>query len=227
LSFEKLSSKYVGATAEHYDRVRAGRKWDSEHEAIEQLLAHVPDGSRVLDIPVGTGRLLPYFKARRFETFGMDVSTDMLSQAEATAEMVGGKVRLEQSDIRSVPYADGAFDLVVCLRFLNMIDAEELKLVLAELSRLSCDKLLLGIRYVTPLSDVRPSSWDIVRLAFRPILTARKLGRRLIGPRSDIILHRKDYLIGLLSDLHLKVGEIRYIERRWDNTDYVLLLLQR
>lgn len=227
MSFEKLSSKYVGATAEHYDRVRAGRKWDSEHEAIEHLLEHVADGARVLDIPVGTGRLLPYFKARGFATYGMDVSTDMLSQAEATAKSIGGDVRLEQSDIRSVPCADGAFDLVVCLRFLNMIDSDELKLVIQELARLSCDKLLLGIRYVTPLSDVRPSSWDIMRLVFRPILTARRLGRRLLGPRSDIVLHRKAGLVELLSDLHLKVGEIRYVERRWDNTDYVLLLLQK
>jgi SAM-dependent methyltransferase len=227
LPLEKLSTKYIGQTAEQYDRVRAGKTWDTEHDAIKQLLMHVPKGASVLDIPVGTGRLLPYFAARRFETCGIDVSEDMLTQARATAEAMGGGIRVQHGDIRSVPYPDRSFDLVVCLRFLNMIETDELAAILQELTRLSRDKLLVGIRYVMPFGDLGPKPSDVARLACRPILLARSLGRRVFGRRSDVIVHDKKFLMQLLGRHGLEVVRSRYVERRWDNTDYVLWLLQK
>ena len=226
MSFAKVATKYVGQTAEEYDRVRAGRKWDSEHDAIEQLLAFVPEGSAVLDIPVGTGRLFPYFDARRFDVCGADVSVDMLAQAKAAARRCG-RIRLQQADIRSVPFADGSFDLVLCLRFLNMIDSVELELPLREMARVSRDKLLIGIRYVTPYSDLEATPADAARLLARPIRLARWLSHRAFGNRYDVVAHHKRFLCELLDRLGLKIVQTRYVERRWDNTDYVLWLLRK
>jgi SAM-dependent methyltransferase len=227
LSLEKLSTKYVGQTAEQYDRVRAGKTWDAEHDAIKQLLMHVARGASVLDSPVGTGRLFPYFDARGFDICGVDVSSDMLAKARERADSIGRHVRLEQCDIRSVPHPDNSFDLVVCLRFLNMVDTTELKLVLAELARLSRDTLLIGIRYVSPLTDVRPLPWDIARLAFRPIQFVRSLGRAWLGPRSDVVVHGKQVIVQLLQEVGMQLLDTRYVDRRWDNTDYVLWLLEK
>lgn len=227
MSLEKLSTKYVGQTAEQYDRVRAGKKWDAEHDAIKQLLVHLARDVSVLDIPVGTGRLFPYFDARGFDICGVDVSSDMLAKARERADSIDRHVQLEQCDIRSVPHPDNSFDLVVCLRFLNMVDTTGLKLILAELARLSRDKLLIGIRYVSPLTDVRPLPWDIARLAFRPIQLVRSLGRAWLGPRSDVVVHDKRLIVELLEEVGMQLLDTRYVDRRWDNTDYVLWLLEK
>ncbi|HET7577629.1 MAG TPA: class I SAM-dependent methyltransferase [Sphingomicrobium sp.] len=207
--------------------MRAGRTWDAEHRAIRQLLAYARRGSAILDSPVGTGRLFPYFDARGLDICGVDVSSDMLAKARERADSIGCHVRLEQCDIRSVPHPDDSFDLVVCLRFLNMVDANGLKLVLAELARLSRDKLLIGIRYVSPLTDVRPLPWDILRLAFRPIQFVRSLGRAWLGPRSDVVVHDKRLIVQLLQEVGMQLLDTRYVDRRWDNTDYVLWLLEK
>lgn len=227
LSFTKLSTKYVGRIADDYESVRTGKKWDSENESIAQLLTYVEQGSRTLDSPVGTGRLFPYFAERNFEIYGLDVSSDMIAKARANAKKLGTKVRVEKGDIRSIPYPDGFFDLVVCLRFLNMIDERGLEVVLRELTRTSRDKLLIGIRYVTPLSDMRARPSDWARLLARPIRMLRRIAHIFIGRRWDGMAHEKTFLMQLLADLRLQVLQTRYVERRWDNTDYVLLLLAK
>lgn len=224
-SFTKLSTKYVGHIADDYERVRSGKKWDSENDGISQLLNYVEQGSKTLDIPVGTGRLFSYFDERSFDIYGLDISTDMMAQAEAHAKKIGAKARIEKADIRSIPYPDGFFDLVVCIRFLNMIDDRGVDQVIRELARASSDKLLIGVRYVTPLSDLRarPSDWP--RLLARPIRVLRRFAHLFIGRRWDGMAHEKAFLTRLFADVGLQVLQTRYVERRWDNTDYVLWLL--
>ena len=219
LSFAR---KYGGYTADEYECRRAGKKWDSENEAVEQLLAYIPEGSKTLDVPVGTGRLFPYFNARKFDTSGLDASADMLERARLAAEKVGGTVQLKEGDIRSLPYADGSFDLVVCVRFLNLIKRDGVEIVLRELTRVSRDKMLIGIRYIAPLRDLRPSSDDLVRLTSRPLWLAKWILRG-----SDMVIHKKKFVTGLIDRLGLTVVQTRYVERRWDGTDYVMLLLQK
>lgn len=227
MSFEQLSTKYLGQTAEQYDRVRAGKKWESEQRATEQLLEYVAEGSAVLDIPVGTGRLFPFFTARNFHVCAMDVSPDMLDQARAAAHLTPGDIRFEMGDIRAIPYADGSFDLVTCVRFLNLVDSDGLEVVLAELARVSGDMLMIGIRYVTPLSDfvARPS--NLLRLPARPVRLARRIGRGVLGARSDVRAHDRRAILRLLDRLGLDIFQERCVERRWDNTDYVMWLLQK
>jgi cyclopropane fatty-acyl-phospholipid synthase-like methyltransferase len=227
LSFEKLATKYVGKTAEDYERVRAGQKWDTEHEAIEQLLASVPRSSTVLDIPIGTGRLLPLFKARDFQIFGADVSQDMLAQARATAQSIGRPIHLEEADIRSLPFPTDAFDLVVCLRFLNLVDERSLDEVLRELSRVSKGRLLIGVRYKTDLSEMKTTPGDIGRLMARPIWIARWVYHLCFGYPRQSRAHHQSYLFKLIASLNLEVARTRRVERRWDSTDYVLLLLEK
>lgn len=227
MSFENLATKYVGKTAENYERNRAGHKWDSEHQAIEELLAAVPRGSTVLDIPIGTGRLLPLFSARGFDVSGVDVSADMLAQARATAKSLGLPVRLIRADVRSVPFPDDSFELVLCLRFLNLVDEIGLDLVLTELARLSEDKLLVGVRYINSLSGFRWTPWDFTRLLARPVWIARWAFHLLFGYRKIAKAHRQALVFHVIRKLGLLVADIRHVERRWDSTDYVLLLLQK
>lgn len=55
--FGAVATRYVGSTASDYEHVQFGQKWESEHQVIAELLGFVPEGAKLLDIPVGIGRL--------------------------------------------------------------------------------------------------------------------------------------------------------------------------
>lgn len=222
MDFATLATKYRGPVAAQYEAMRAGKKWSAENQAIEQLLNHVALGSRVLDVPVGTGRLLPFLHARAAQVFGLDVSPDMIAIAQASADSIGMPAQLGIGDIRQIPFDDDAFDLVTCLRFLNWIDTEDLKRVVGELVRVSRRKLLLGIRYLPEFSDLPGTEQAAVRLAMRTFGVAR-----FLASRSGLVNHRKSAVEQLFESLNLRIVEARVVERRCDGTDYVFFLLQK
>ena len=222
MDFARLATKYVGPAAAHYEEIRVGSKWRAEEEAAEALLREVDSGARALDIPVGTGRLLPHLKARRFEAHGLDVSPDMLAIARTRADATGTQIELGIGDIRNIQFEDGYFDLVTCLRFLNLIDAEAVEQAVNELARVTSDKLLLGIRYLPPLNELKSDRLPIVRLGMRAVGLPH-----LHAHINGLFYHRKSFVDGLFERVGLKIVEARYIERRIDGTDYVFFLLRK
>lgn len=98
-------------TAPGYDRqigflervwFTGGREWLGERAE-----------GRVLDVGVGTGRNLPHYPASVRVT-GVDVSPGMLAVARLRAAELGRDVDLHEGDAARLPFADGAFDTVVC-----------------------------------------------------------------------------------------------------------------
>ena len=176
-SFETVGATYSGETGANYDRERRGAKWNAEVNALEELFRHVPQGARTLYAPVGTARFFGLFDAHKLQVHGIDMSQDMLTQAQAAAGAVGGALALQQADLRQIPYPDDFFDLVVCIRFLNLVDRESASIVLRELTRVSGDKLLIGIRYIAPAGELSGMA-GLVRHALRPIWVLRRLYRR-------------------------------------------------
>src|SRR5436305_1099628 len=134
---QELANSYVGEFASDYEDVRHGQKWDSEHEAIVELLEHVEQGSHVLDVPVGTGRFLSHLHARNFSVVGVDASVDMLTLALAANKTIGANFPLLEGDIFSLPFDDATFALVVCIRFLNLVNRANLERAVRELVRVS------------------------------------------------------------------------------------------
>lgn len=223
MDYQALATKYVGDTAARYDghRERDG-KWRAEDEAAEEMLSLVARGARTLDIPVGTGRLLPALKARGFVAHGLDVSPDMLAIARGRADSLGLKVELGLGDIRNIPFGDGHFELVSCLRFLNWIDGQATEEVVTELARVTSDKLLLGIRYLPPFDELKQYDSRTVRLGMRVLGLTRLRARR-----HGLHVQHKGFIETLFERLRLEIIDAQHIERRFDGTDYVFFLLQK
>jgi len=86
---------------------------DIERNTIEMIRTRVPEGSSILDIGVGTGRLLARFPGLR--RHGIDVSVGYL------ARLGDSGIEACMGNVEDLPYRDGAFDAVVCTDVLEHV----------------------------------------------------------------------------------------------------------
>jgi 2-polyprenyl-6-hydroxyphenyl methylase / 3-demethylubiquinone-9 3-methyltransferase len=98
----------------------------------EQLESHFPKATaRVLDVGCGAGFLANDLARRGFQISGLDASENSLAVArkyDAT-----GTVQYQAGDAYHLPYADGSFEAVCAMDFLEHI--EEPEKVIAEIAR--------------------------------------------------------------------------------------------
>jgi ubiquinone/menaquinone biosynthesis C-methylase UbiE len=91
------------------------REWLPERLAFgrwrRDLWTLVPDGE-VLEVEVGTGKNLPYYRDGHHVT-AIDFSPKMLRKAQALAERMNIPVRLKLMDAQALELADASFDSVV------------------------------------------------------------------------------------------------------------------
>jgi ubiquinone/menaquinone biosynthesis C-methylase UbiE len=86
----------------------------AEIPAIVKLL-RVPSGCRILEVGCGRGvaltRLAPLCTPSRL--VGLDISPELIAHARARLERSGIAAELVVSDVRALPFVDGAFDVVI------------------------------------------------------------------------------------------------------------------
>jgi ubiquinone/menaquinone biosynthesis C-methylase UbiE len=132
---------YHGSRALGYEEKRMGQRlWKEESAALRRFMSDA-EGS-VLDIPVGTGRFLRFYQEIGLSVIGMDVSEDMLKQADAKrtdAELVIGS-------ILEIDLATDSVDTAVCVRLLNLLSEDEMKQALSELQRVARDQIIITLR---------------------------------------------------------------------------------
>jgi len=80
-------------------------------EGIIKLL-NLPFGSSILDLACGFGRIAVPLAQRGFRVTGLDLSKQLLEQAEQAAHAAEVPVRLIHSDMREIPF-EGEFDAVI------------------------------------------------------------------------------------------------------------------
>jgi len=161
-----VGAKWTGASSgAHYatQRFRGTRAAQRDPVLVDAILREHGVRGRLLDVPCGTGRLSEML-ARHVESHaGVDVSRPMLAEARA-----GAGVRLAQASAEHLPFAERAFDVVVCCRLLHHLrEGEQLERVVAELVRVS-DRLVVA------------SYWDAASL---PALRVKWGLKRDEGPR--------------------------------------------
>lgn len=154
---------YDAATAATYDADREGEEhWRAENDFVAGFAARHDLGA-VLDVPVGTGRLLPHLDGA-LRIVGLDVSRDMLERA-AAVRLPLDRVTPELSlgDALDLEHDDDTFDTVVCFRLAHLLPPEAVPALFGELGRV-CAGTLLVQTYAYPIVT-RPVIW-------------RRLGRR-------------------------------------------------
>lgn len=112
---EKVYSFY----ASFYDHI-FGEIMDPGRKTCVDLLRLGPN-SRVLDVGVGTGIMLPHYP-RSWNLTGIDISPKMIEQAKKRAGELGwDNLNLEVMDATQLPFAESSFDAVVASYTLNAV----------------------------------------------------------------------------------------------------------
>jgi SAM-dependent methyltransferase len=163
------------AHARGYDRSRFGglvrrvnnRVW---LHAVRRCLEDVRPEGAVLDLPVGSGRLVPLFRAMGLTSIGVDLSTPMLLLAQAK-----GATHVLRADAECLPLRDGAVDGVVCLRFLHHPREEARARIFREIARVARRFAILDYGYRNPTRETLRALADRFRRRTRPRIRHRSL----------------------------------------------------
>lgn len=90
--------------------------------ALHAILGTEPLGD-VLDLGTGTGRMLAVLAGRCDSAIGIDANPDMLAIARQTLDRPDYRhIQARQADIRALPFAANAFDLITAHQVLHYLD---------------------------------------------------------------------------------------------------------
>ncbi|HEV2562313.1 MAG TPA: class I SAM-dependent methyltransferase [Rhizomicrobium sp.] len=214
MKFDTLSTRYTGGIAADYEAERTvAPQWAKEQAATERFLATLPAGATILDVPVGTGRFLEFYKKFGLVPTGLDISPDMLASAKAKAAALNLDIKLAQGDIRRLDAADKGFEAALCVRFVNWIDFAGTEAVLAELSRVARSTLIVSVRV-----------WPT------PRTFAQRLGQAWTNFRrrkAELNFHNTEATEALFGRLGFIIADSETVFRKSNQTSYVFYLLHR
>jgi ubiquinone/menaquinone biosynthesis C-methylase UbiE len=143
-AYERARGRYQDvAVAEGYDSwryetARGQRRNRRDLAAVGRAVDEAarrggPIGSAV-DLPCGTGRLVPLLSGRHIAASGADVSLEMLLVAR---RKLGAGFPLFQCSAAAIPLPDASCDAVFAIRFLFHLDREARGRVLTEMRRVA------------------------------------------------------------------------------------------
>ena len=149
---DKKSFYQSEEVAEDYDFHRWGsperarrnlRKW----RAILSALARAGSVGSILDLPCGTGRFTGRLAESGYEVVGSDISLEMMRVARSHIGPISGLYGYVRADAERLPFADGAFDCVMSIRFLFHVDPATRVRIVREMARVSRRWLVLDYRH--------------------------------------------------------------------------------
>ena len=172
--------------------------WDmnkAENDAyLEKAMAGIPENfsGKLLEVPVGTGILtMPLYQTLpQADITCLDYSSGMMGQAQEKAERLHlENVTFRQGDVGALPFADGAFDIVLSLNGFHAFPDKEA--AYREVFRvLKSGGTFCGCFYVA--GECKQSDWFVRHIYEKtgfftpPYETVSSLKARLEGMYTDV-----------------------------------------
>jgi len=105
----RLKATWMDGNYDYFSRFMES----SATEFLERL--GVPPGALLLDVACGSGQLGLVAARRGARVTGVDIATNAILAARGRAASEGLDARFDEGDAESLPYADGAFDVVASI----------------------------------------------------------------------------------------------------------------
>lgn len=217
MDIDRLKDRYRGATATDYeDHRRDRKKWQREQAAVADFVEQIAsdDGEPLfLDVPVGTGRFFDVYEENSVNAVGVDVSEDMLAEARKGLNGRSTEISLQRGDIMSLAELDIDPDAVVCIRFMNWLDTEDVGAALNSIADTGPDHIIVGIR-------VRNSTKHRIGGA------ARRLYHRVFSkPNSKTTVHDEQRIRNYFADYGFSIGDRRLVDEGIYGDKYIYRLV--
>lgn len=199
--------KYKGDIAHGYNERRTNEsKWIKEQEIFNSILSSLPEASCLVDVPLGTGRFIPFYKKYKLQCEGVDISEDMLNEARKEAASHQYEMQFLQGSADKLPQADSACDYVICARLLNWVPFPTLETMVREFDRVSRTGLVLEIRVSSELDRNSPPPEPRRNIISRTGIFVRNIVNGMLKRKpTAFYLHDSDSVIRLFDSLDLKI----------------------
>lgn len=197
--------------AETYDQRRfkslKGKWLDArEKRIIGELLKFLPEGSQILDLACGTGRITEYLLSRGYEVSAADISREMLKVAEQRLEPFGDSVKFHQAEAENLLFEEKSFDSATCIRLFGHLPPENRIKILQELKRVTRGPFVVAYYLSEPVANLK-----------------RKIRKSLTGDKSPWFPVSKKCLKEEMGLANLKIIEEKR-ELRYLSETLILLL---
>jgi len=106
-----LDRKRYNRIAAVYDSLESPTELLSYSRWRKEIFEWIPKKGRILEVGVGTGQNLPYYRNRK--VFAVDISENMLKKAKIRAGKSEAIVHLIQMDVERLGFPDGSFDAAI------------------------------------------------------------------------------------------------------------------
>jgi len=146
--------------AETYDEIRfknlKGRLADEkEKKIIGKLLSDLPEGSLVLDLPCGTGRITEFLLSKGYRVWGTDISQEMLKVAQKKLSSFGESINFRQAEAENLPFEDKFFDSATCIKLMGHIPPKTRVKILQEIKRVTKGPFVVAYYVSDPIADTK------------------------------------------------------------------------
>jgi len=160
LSYPAKTAYQSEEAAETYDRIRfdsfKGKLADKrEKEIIGKFLKVLPEGSLVLDLACGTGRITEFLLSKGYKVCGVDISKEMLKVARERIGSFGKLVNFYQAEAESLPFEGRIFDSATCIKLFGHIPPETRIKILQELKRVTKGPFVVAYYIAGPMANAK------------------------------------------------------------------------
>lgn len=232
---DEFTIHYKGDVAKLYNKNRTSSlKWKREQKIMEKIISNFSSKSIILDLPIGTGRLLPFYKSRNHKIYGIDISPDMLAETSKAIKGTNTKIDLIEGNIEKIPLPENSVDYVVCMRLFNLVPFSTLKIGLKEFCRVSRDRIFFQVRVIEDIGLIKlmakmalDSRTHINRLIHQVFISFEKTLNIIKGlsnkGKNEIIkenyyLHRKEDIYDVLRDEGFDIVRTIEVDKGMDFT---------
>jgi len=133
---------YFGNIVADYEKERIVEPiWDTEQSFFGTYISKLPAESKLLDLPVGTGRFVSFYLNHNVRFTGCDISEDMLSFVKQKYNLPEGV--LVNCSAEKLPFEESTFEYAICCRLTHLISPESLELMIQEFSRVVTKELVI------------------------------------------------------------------------------------